>query len=83
MHGATLAGPTIPFEQTAAGRMTPRIPIVKSGSTLADLQALLWKSVTEFDTTRDAFVVDAKGHLLGTVTTRTIFLHRSSRWLIP
>lgn len=73
MHGATVAGSSIPFEQTAAGRMTPRIPIIKSGSTLADLQALLWKSVTDFDTTRDAFVVDAKGHLLGTVTTRTIF----------
>jgi magnesium transporter len=72
MHGATQVN-AIPFEQTAAGRMTPRIPIIKAGSTLADLSALLWKSVTTYDTLRDAFVVDAKGVLMGTVTTRSIF----------
>lgn len=72
MHAAPSV-PIIPFEQTAAGRMTPRIPIIESGKTLADLEATLWKSIVTFDTVRDAFVVDKKGVLLGTVATRTIF----------
>lgn len=73
MHVAAPTGQHIPFEQTAAGRLTPRVPIVRSGTTLADLEALLWKSVTTFDTVRDAFVVDDKQRLLGTVATRSIF----------
>ena len=63
----------IPHEQTAAGRLTSRVPMLKSGSTLADLQALMWKSIQTFDTVRDTFIVDDKHHLLGTVASRTVF----------
>ncbi len=73
MHVAQATVPHIPFEQTAAGRLTPRVPVLKSGSTLADLQTLLWKSVQTFDTVRDTFVIDDKHHLLGTVASRTVF----------
>lgn len=52
--------PVIPFEQTAAARMTARIPIIESAATLADVQALFWKSIGTFDTIRDVFVVDKK-----------------------
>jgi magnesium transporter len=75
MHAGVATTSVIPFAQTAKGRMTPRVPIIESGKTLADLQALLWKSVATFDTIRDAFIVDKKHHLIGTVSNRAIFDH--------
>ncbi|MBU6310466.1 magnesium transporter [Patescibacteria group bacterium] len=66
---------TIPFEQTAAGRLTARVPTVPPSATLADIQALFWKSISTFDTVRDVFVVDARGVLVGTVTSRSLFDH--------
>ncbi|MEN9390521.1 MAG: hypothetical protein RLZZ283_621 [Candidatus Parcubacteria bacterium] len=65
--------PVLPFEQTAAGRMTERVPRISLTATLADLQALLWKSVHTYDTVRDVFVLDSKGTLAGTVTSRSVF----------
>ena len=53
--------------------MTTHVPMIETGKTLADLQALLWKTINTYDTVRDAFVVDGKGHLLGTVTCRSVF----------
>lgn len=62
-----------PSTQTAGARMTTRIPIVRSDTTLGHVHALLWKHGSYFDSLKYVYVVDDAGKLVGLISSKGIF----------
>lgn len=60
---------------TAGARLTSNIPIIKVGSTLSDINALLSKAKGAFDTIKNVYIVDDENTLTGVILSREIFRH--------